>query len=213
MEALEMCGLRPTRRGPRPFIEDEARDTKGRRSREQEGGMHMPTAQKEAVIAEIKGKLTGSSGVILADYRGLTVKEMQALRARLREAGAELKVYKNTLTELALRELSMPDMDDMLAGPTAFAFTEGDPVAPAKALMEFAKVHKALEVKGGFIECHVVDAASVLALASLPSRDQLVAQLMGAMVSPIRGFMYVANAPVGALARALRAVAEQKEAA
>jgi large subunit ribosomal protein L10 len=175
--------------------------------------MHMPTAQKEAMVAEIKEKLTGSSGMILADYRGLTVKEMQALRAKLHDAGAELKVYKNTMTELALRELSMPEMDEMLAGPTAFAFAEGDPVAPAKVLMDFAREHKALEVKGGFIERHVVDAASIAALASLPSRDQLVARLMGAMLGPVRGFMYVATAPVGALARAFRAVADQKEAA
>ena len=173
----------------------------------------MPTAEKEQKIAEIKAQLTDSSGVILADYRGLTVKEMQALRLKLREAGAELKVYKNTLTELALRELSLPEMDELLVGPTAFAFSTGDPVAPAKALMDFAKEHKALEVKGGFIENHVVDATSIVALASLPSRDQLISLAMSALLGPVRGFMYVAKGPVGALARALQAVADQKEAA
>ena len=79
----------------------------------------MPTAQKAATVDEIKEKLTASSAVILTDYRGLTVKEMQALRTKLREAGGEVKVYKNTLTELALRELALPEMDELLAGPDA----------------------------------------------------------------------------------------------
>src|SRR5512141_1308871 len=112
----------------------------------------MPTAQKTATIDEIKQKLTASNVVILTDYRGLTVKEMQALRTKLREAGGEVKVYKNTLTELALRELDLPQLDEMLQGPTLFTFTGEDPVAPAKAIMDFAKDHKQLEVKGGFLE-------------------------------------------------------------
>ncbi|MBA4370551.1 MAG: 50S ribosomal protein L10 [Coriobacteriaceae bacterium] len=173
----------------------------------------MPTAQKAETVAEIKERLSGSAGVIMADYRGLTVKEMQALRSALRAIGAEIRVYKNSLTEIALRELGLPDMGSYLEGPTAFVFSGGDPVAPAKALMDFAKEHKALEIKGGFVENALVDGAAVRAIAALPSREELIAMLMGTMLNPVRGFMAMANAPAGALARVLRAVADQRAAA
>lgn len=173
----------------------------------------MPTDAKTAVVAEIKDRFNSSSAVILVDYRGLSVKEMQELRVKLREAGSEIKIYKNTLTEIALRELALPTMDEYLVGPTAFVFAEADPVGPAKAMMDFAKEHQALEVKGGFIENGVMDAASVKAVAALPSRNELVAKFMGQLLNPVRGFMSMANAPAGAFARAVRAVADQKAAA
>jgi large subunit ribosomal protein L10 len=173
----------------------------------------MPTAQKTATVGEIKQKLTGSTAVILTDYRGLSVKEMQALRAKLREVGGEVKVYKNTLTELALRELALPPMDDLLQGPTLFTFAVGDPVAPAKALIDFAKEHKQLEVKGGFIDHRVVAADAIKALASLPSREELIAKLLRTMLNPMTGLVRVMNGPAGALARVLRAIADQKAAA
>jgi large subunit ribosomal protein L10 len=173
----------------------------------------MPTETKAVLVAEIKDKITGSTGIIMADYRGLSVKDMQELRSKLRESGGEVRIYKNRLTEIAMRELAMPSMGDFLEGPTAFVFTSDDPVGPAKTLMDFAKDHQALEVKGGFIENAVIGAASVKALASLPSREELVAKLMGSMLNPVRGFMSMANAPAAALARALRAVADQKAAA
>jgi large subunit ribosomal protein L10 len=173
----------------------------------------MPTAQKTATVDEIKQKLTGSTAVILTDYRGLSVKEMQALRAKLREVGGEVKVYKNTLTELALRELALPAMDDLLQGPTLFTFAVGDPVAPAKALIDFAKEHKQLEVKGGFIDHRVVAAGVITALASLPSREELIAKLLGTMLNPMTGLVRVMNGPAGAMARVLRAIADQKAAA
>jgi len=173
----------------------------------------MPNDQKSAVVAEIKDKITGSGGIILADYRGLSVKEMQELRGLVREAGGEIKIYKNRLTVIALRELAMPTMDEHLVGPTAFVFTPEDPVAAAKALVNYAKQHDALEVKAGFLDNEVVDAASVKAIASLPSREELIAKLMGTLLNPVRGFMSMANAPAGALARAMKAVADQKAAA
>src|SRR5664279_3306519 len=102
----------------------------------------MPTAQKETLVEEIKDRFTGSQAVLFADYRGLSVKELEQLRVKLREVGAELTVYKNSLTEIAMRELALPSMTDYLAGPTAFVFAGEDPVAPAKALTTFAKEHK-----------------------------------------------------------------------
>ncbi len=173
----------------------------------------MPTENKRARVAEIKDRFNAAAGIIMADYRGLTVKELEELRGRLRALGADVKVYKNTLTALAIRELALPSMDGLLTGPTAFIFAADDPVTPAKAVMEFAKDHKLLEVKGGFIDRTVVGPDAIKALASLPTRDVLVAKLMGTMVSPIRGFMAMCNAPASAFARALKAVADQKAAA
>lgn len=173
----------------------------------------MPTVQKETLVEEIKSRLTSAEGVIMVDYRGLTVKEMQELRGNVRGAGGDITVYKNRLTQIALRELAMPSLDEYLTGPTAFVFAGSDAVAPAKALQDFSKAHPALEIKGGLVQNQVVDAAGVKMIASLPSREELVAQLMGVLLSPVRGFMGMANAPVSAFARVVQAVADQKAAA
>lgn len=173
----------------------------------------MPTAQKEQLVEAIKDRFAGSQAVLLADYRGLSVKELEQLRGKLREVGAELTVYKNSLTEIAMRELALPSMTDYLAGPTAFVFAEEDPVGPAKALTAFAKEHKALELKGGLVENQVVDADGVKAIATLPSREELIAKLLGTMVNPLVGFARVLNGPVEAFARTVQAVADQKAAA
>jgi large subunit ribosomal protein L10 len=173
----------------------------------------MPNAAKEQMVAEIKDRFARASSVIVIDYRGLTVKELQELRGKLRESGSELRVFKNTLTEIAMRELAMPDLGDLLEGPSGFTFTYGDPVAPAKTLIAFTKEHTALEVKGGFIERAVTDAAGVRALAALPSREELIAKLLGTMQNPIGGFVRVLAGPAGAFARVVRAIADQKAAA
>jgi len=173
----------------------------------------MPNEHKIEEVSEIKDRFARATAVILTDYRGLTVKEMQALRTKLRESGSELRVYKNTLAQIAMRELALPDLGELLDGPTAFLFTFGDPVASAKAVVDFAKDHKVLEVKGGFIDSVVTSAAGVVALASLPSREVLLAKLLGTMLNPIVGFARVLNGPVEAFARTVSAVADQKNAA
>jgi len=173
----------------------------------------MPTNEKQQQVAEIKERLTGSSGLIMADYRGLTVKEMRQLRTSVRDMGAVITVYKNSLAQIAIRELDMPNMDEYLEGPTAFVFTPEDPVATAKGLLAFAKEHKVFSSKGGYIDGQLVDAEAVKAIASLPSREELIAKLMGTMLNPLRNFMAMANAPAGAFARAVQAVADQKAAA
>lgn len=173
----------------------------------------MPTATKKGLVAEIKDRFNDAGAVIMIDYRGLTVKQMQALRAKLRETGSEVKIYKNSLTEIAIRELALPSMDDYLAGPTAFVFIPDDAVAPAKALTAFAKENQALELKGGFVQNQVVDADGVKAIATLPSTEELIAQLLGTMQNPIVGFARVLNGPVEAFARTVQAAADQKAAA
>ena len=171
----------------------------------------MPTVRKEELVEEIKDRFSGSQAVIMADYRGLSVKEMQQLRTKLREIGAEITVYKNSLTEIAMRELALPKMDEYLAGPTAFVFAGEDPVAPAKALTAFAKEHKALELKGGLVENQVVNAEGIKAIASLPSREELIAKLLGTMQNPLVKTVRVLNGPASAFARVLGAIAEQKQ--
>lgn len=173
----------------------------------------MPTVQKESLVEEIKARLTSVEGLIMVDYRGLTVKEMQELRGKVRDAGGDITVYKNRLTQIALRELAMPSLDDYLTGPTAFVFAGADAVGPAKAVQDFSKAHPALEIKGGLVQNQVLDAAGVKMIASLPSREELVAKLMGVLLSPVRGFMGMANAPASAFARVVQAVADQKAAA
>jgi len=173
----------------------------------------MPKGPKTLAVAEIKDRLTGSAGVIMADYRGLSVKEMQELRTKVNASGGQMKVFKNTLTEIAMREIAFPDMSDLLAGPTVLVFVDADPAGPAKALSEFAKAHAALEIKGGFVQNALMDSSGIMAIATLPSREELIAKLMGSMVSPVRGFMAMANAPAGAFARVIKAVADQKAAA
>ena len=173
----------------------------------------MATHNKKEVIAEIKERLTASEGVLLVDYRGLTVKEISELRSSLREAGGSMTVYKNTLTELALRELAMPTMEEHLEGPTAFVFIEGDPVAPAKALTKFAESTPALELKAALLGNSVLDKESVIALSKLPSREELIANLLGTLQNPARGLVTVCSGPARGLATALDAIAKQKDAA
>jgi large subunit ribosomal protein L10 len=172
----------------------------------------MPTVRKEELVAEIKDRFNGSEAVIMADYRGLTVKQMQQLRVAVRESGGEVKIYKNSLTEIAIRELALPNMDSYLEGPTAFIFIEGDPVAPAKALTTFAKGNEALELKGGLVQNRVVDSSGVKAIASLPSREELIAQLLGTMQNPLRGTVTVLSGPARAFATVLDAIAREKAA-
>jgi large subunit ribosomal protein L10 len=174
----------------------------------------MPTPQKEALVAEIRAKLEGAAGIILADYRGLSVKELQQLRRNLREAGAEVKVYKNSLAMIAVTEAGLPEsLNDMLVGPSVFVFAGEDPVAPAKVMTTFAKEHAALEVKGGLVEGALVDAAGMAAVAALPSREELVAKMLGTMLNPMSGLVRVLNGPAGAFARVVQAIADQKAAA
>ncbi|HHY92587.1 MAG TPA: 50S ribosomal protein L10 [Firmicutes bacterium] len=173
----------------------------------------MARPEKEATVAELKEKLSRAQSVILTNYRGLTVAEMTELRKKLREAGLEYKVAKNTLTSIAARDFVGEELDRLLPGPTGLAFSYTDPVAPAKILGEFAKAHKALEIKGGILQNKVIDADGVKALADLPPREVLIAQLLGVLQGPIRGLVTVLSGPQRNLVYALEAIRKQKEAA
>jgi large subunit ribosomal protein L10 len=174
----------------------------------------MPTPQKEALVAEIRAKFDSSAAVILADYRGLSVKDMQQMRTMLRASGAEVSVYKNSLAQIAVNDLGLQEgLTELLAGPTVFVFATDDPVAPAKALVNFAKDHEALQIKGGLMDKAPLDADGVKAVAALLSREELLAKLVGTMQNPLVGLVRVLNGPAEAFARVVQAIADQKEAA
>ncbi|HHV61955.1 MAG TPA: 50S ribosomal protein L10 [Firmicutes bacterium] len=169
--------------------------------------------EKEAAVADIKEKLERSKAVVLTDYRGLNVHDIMELRRKLREAGIEYKVVKNTLAQLAAEKAAMSDINTYLTGPTAMAFGFGDPVAPAKIISEFAREHKELEIKGGMLEGKVIGAAEVKALASLPSREVMLARVASAMQAPIAGIVGALSGCIRNLVYALDAVRKQKEGA
>ena len=131
----------------------------------------MPNMKNQETLAQIKEELEGVSAVWVVDYCGLTVKEIHELRSNIRETGATMKVYKNTLMHIALAESDLPTLDDMLEGPSAFVFAGSDVAAAAKAVKNFAKKNPNLEIKGGLMEGAAVSAAQVEAIASLPSRE------------------------------------------
>ncbi len=149
--------------------------------------MGEPRADKVAVVAEVKEKLEAADGVVLTEYRGIDVPGMAELRASLRPAGGEYKIYKNTLVKLAANELGM-ELDELLVGPTALAIvgekadgTKGDAAAVAKALKEYGKTNDALVIKGGLLDGKAVSPEEIKALAELPSREVLFAEFAGAM--------------------------------
>lgn len=168
--------------------------------------------EKQVIVQEIADKFRNAQTAVLVDYRGLNVEEVTELRAKAREAGIDYKVYKNSMMRFAAKETGFEGLLDVLVGPTAIAFCDSDPVAPAKLLSEFAKDHKALEIKAGMVDGKVLDVKGVEDLAKLPSREVLVAKALGGLNAPIAGFVNVLNGNIRGLAVALNAIAEQKQA-
>lgn len=156
--------------------------------------------KKKQVVTEIADKLRDSKSTILVDYRGLDVSEVTELRKQLREAGVDFKVYKNTMTRRATEAAELTELNEILVGPTAIAFSTEDVVAPAKILNGFAKNHEALEIKGGVIEGKIASLDQIKELADLPSYEGLMSMLLSVLQAPIRNF-----------ALATKAVADQKE--
>lgn len=173
----------------------------------------MPNKQNVANVAKIAEELEGVTAVWVVDYRGLTVKEAETLRRSIREADAKMAVYKNTLMRLALENAGLPDLGDTLAGPSAFVFSTGDPVASAKAIKDFAAKNDKLVIKGGMMEGVAYDAAQVENIASLPSREALYGQIAGLISGMARGLAVAINGLPSGLARTINQIAEQKPAA
>jgi large subunit ribosomal protein L10 len=165
--------------------------------------------QKQEVVKELTDRIREAKGIVLADYRGLTVEQDTELRVALRKAGVEYRVVKNTLTRFAMKESGFDAIDTHLSGPTAIAMST-DPVAPAKVLSEYAKKYEKLELKAGVVEGKVIDVDGVKALADLPSREVLIAKVLGGFNAPITGFVNVLNGNIRGLVVALNAIAEKR---
>ena len=168
--------------------------------------------QKQGIVEDIKAKFENCQSAILIDYRGLTVEEVTDLRNKFREAGVEYRVLKNTMIRRAVDALGMEGLDSVLEGPTAVAFGVEDAVAPAKIISEFIKKTNKTEIKAGVLEGKVVDVAAVNALASLPSREVLVAKVLGSMNAPITGFVTALSGNIRNLLYVLNAIGEKKSA-
>jgi len=165
---------------------------------------------KKLIVDQLKQNIEAANLVVFADYRGLTVAEMTELRKKLRQPGVEFKVVKNTMVGFALQQTGHEDIIDGISGPNAVVFSNEDPVGPAKALFEFAKTHKSFQIKVGLLEGKTIAAEKIKDLAELPSKEVLVATLLGTMQAPITSFVRVLNANITGFVRALDQVREQK---
>lgn len=162
----------------------------------------MPTPRKVAMLAEIKDLMERASIAISADHRGLTVAQITDLRRALRPANVEVKIVKNTIAAMAAEQAGRPEMSKILEGPTAVAFGFGDPIAPVKLLAEHLRARRMqLNILGGWLEGQVLDRAGVESLATLPSKEQLLADVIGKLQSPLYNFAGLINASITNFAR------------
>ncbi len=171
--------------------------------------MSAALEEKKQLVEEIKSKISDAKSVVIVDYKGLTVFQDTELRKTLREANVEYRVLKNRLVQKAFNELGYTDFDEALNGPTAVAFANGDPVAPAKILIESVDKYKKMAIKCGMIEGSYITEDGVKELATLPPKEVLVAKLLGTLEAPISGLARVLNETVAGLARVLNAIAEK----
>ena len=172
----------------------------------------MPCTANVNMLEKVAGSIEASKGVFVIDYLGLSVKETQELRRALREVGAEMKVYKNNIVKIALKNAGQPDIEELLAGPCAYVFYEKDPVDAAKVIKEQSEKLK-MSFIGGIADGKALSADEAKAYADLASREELMAQLVYVMASPLSGIAQVCAGPARGLVTALKAVADEKDAA
>ncbi|MBX6350163.1 MAG: 50S ribosomal protein L10 [Clostridia bacterium] len=166
--------------------------------------------RKEREVEELAGRLGRARAAVLADFRGLTVAEDTELRKRLRQAGVEYRVVKNTLLRLAAAKAGLSDLEAYLAGPTSLALSAEDPVAPARVLAQFAREHPQLTLKAGVLEGRPIGAELVREVAELPPREVLFARVAAGLAAPLARLATVLRAPMQGLATALDALARAR---
>lgn len=171
----------------------------------------MQRQLKEKAVKEIQEKFDKSTLVILTDYKGLTMEQMSALRKKLRPLDAEYRVLKNTLVNLAVKDKAFEGIDKLLAGSTAILFGYKDQVMPTKALSEFMKEHEKLSIKGGVLEGKVIDTKMITTLSKLPSREVLIAKVLGGMKAPITNLVFDLKGIINKFVFALRAIKDKKQ--
>ena len=172
--------------------------------------MSLNIEGKKEVVAEVSERLKNAQAVVLAEYRGLPVEDITVLRARARKNGVYLRVLKNTLARRAVQGTPFEKLSDQMVGPLAYGISE-DPVAAAKVLHTYAKENDKLVIKGGAMPGHVMSAKEVGQLATMPSREELLAKLLGTMQAPIAKFVQTLNEVPGKFVSTLAAVRDQKE--
>ena len=172
---------------------------------------HVARPAKVQEVETLRQRLGQAAAAILTDFRGLNVREIAQLRSKLREAGVEYKVVKNTLLQRAAQRVGVQGLAPLLQGPTAVAFSRTDPVGPAKLLLEYIRQMRKLEIKGGVVEGRVVTADQIKRLADLPSRPQLLSLALGTMTSPLVGLVGVLTGLQRNLVYALDQIRQQRE--
>ncbi|HJM43022.1 MAG: 50S ribosomal protein L10 [Nitrospinota bacterium] len=170
----------------------------------------MATAVKEKKVAEIRERFENARGAILADFRGLNVSEITELRRTLKANQAEMRVVKNRLVRLAVRETPFSILEKEFQGPTAVTFCDGEMIEPARELSKFAAAHPALEIKCGVFDGDLIDGSEVERIAKLPPREVLLAQLFGTLQGPITGLVRALNGVLVNLVVKLSAIRDQK---
>ncbi|HQT81748.1 MAG: 50S ribosomal protein L10 [Ferrovum sp. 37-45-19] len=173
--------------------------------------MSLNLEEKKAVVAEVAGQVANAKSIILAEYRGMEVSDMTVLRAKARASGVYFRVLKNTLVRRAVTDTPFSMLSDHMIGPLVYGISD-DPVAAAKVLHEFSKQNDKLIIKGGAMANYVMSAKEVANLASMPSRDELIAQLMGTMQAPVAKFVQTLNEVPAKFVRGVAAVRDQKQA-
>jgi large subunit ribosomal protein L10 len=169
----------------------------------------MPTAKKEQTIDELRQRLADAKYLFFTNYAGLTVEEITRLRTELRKDGSTYAIVKNTLFSRAAGDELAKKFEAFLAGPTGVIFSSSDPVSPAKALKQFNDDVKPLPIKAGYVDGQILDARQVHVLASLPSKVELQAKVLGLFASPLRGFVGVLAANPSGFVRVLSAREKQ----
>jgi len=167
--------------------------------------------KKEKIVADLVEKFSRSQALIMTDYRGLKVEEMRTLRNRLREESCGYHVVKNSLVKLAMEKVGLSFEEALFAGPTAIGFCYEDVVAPAKALVNYAQETKTLSIRGGLMGSRVISEGEMISLAQLPSRDELLAQMIAQLQAPLVGLVNVLSDSLRALIYLLQVRAEQME--
>ncbi|MGQ9581545.1 MAG: 50S ribosomal protein L10 [Armatimonadota bacterium] len=172
----------------------------------------QPRPEKVQEVAKIK-ELLAVGNIVLTDFQGLNVKEMSALRNKLREVGSGYRVVKNTLFRLAASGMPVAGLCENLVGPTGVVYTSGDPVLAIKALEDFGKTTKPVKIKSGFVDGHILTADQIQELAKIPPKQQLYAMVVGGLQSPISNLVGTLQSLIGQLVFTLQGVADKKAAA
>lgn len=172
----------------------------------------MPTEEKRQAVAELKEAIEQATGFYVTEFTGIEANDMNALRGDIAEADGNLMVVKNSLFRLALEDTEAAGMADLMTGPRAVVFCHGDQVGPAKAVREFGEEHEnAIILKGGFSDGKALDEAQANRMATLPTKEELIASVVGGVSAPITGLVFTLNGLVSDLVFTLQAVAEEKQ--